>query len=85
MITISAAEVKDNIFQLLSDVNEKGQPILIVNERGKNAVMIGVDDWRTIEESLFLMSIPGMTESIIKGGNIPLAECLSEKQIKELD
>ena len=49
--------------------------------RGKNAVLIGEDDWKAIEETLYLMSIPGMTESIIDGGNTDISECLDESEV----
>lgn len=73
---------EDNIYQLISDVNANCQPITITNNKGRNAVLIGEEDWRTIEETLFLMSIPNMTESIINGGNTPLEECLSEDEVE---
>ena len=81
MTAISATKARENIYQLISDVNANCQPITITNNKGRNAVLIGEDDWRAIEETLFLMSIPGMTESIIEGGNTPLEECLSEDEV----
>lgn len=81
MTAISATRARENIYQLISDVNTNCQPITITNNKGKNAVLIGEEDWRAIEETLFLMSIPGMAESIIKGGNTPLEECLSEDEV----
>lgn len=44
--------------------------------------MIGEEDWKAIEETLFLMSIPNMAESIIKGGNTSLEECLPEDEVE---
>lgn len=81
MIAISATKARDNIYQLISDVNANCQPITITNNKGRNAVLIGEDDWRAIEETLFLMSIPEMAQSIIDGGNTPLEECLSEDEV----
>jgi len=81
MTAISATKARDNIYQLISDVNTNCQPVTITNNKGRNAVLIGEDDWRAIEETLFLMSIPGMTESIIEGGNTSLEECLSEDEV----
>ena len=78
MTAISATKARDNIYQLISDVNANCQPITITNNKGRNAVLIGEDDWRAIEETLYLMSIPGMAQSIIEGGNTPLEDCLSE-------
>ena len=81
MTAISATKARDNIYQLISDVNANCQPITITNNKGRNAVLIGEDDWKAIEETLFLMSIPGMTQSIINGGNTPLEDCLSEDEV----
>uniref|UniRef100_UPI004055AE63 type II toxin-antitoxin system Phd/YefM family antitoxin n=1 Tax=Acetatifactor sp. TaxID=1872090 RepID=UPI004055AE63 len=81
MTAISATKARDNIYQLISDVNANCQPITITNNKGRNAVLIGEDDWRAIEETLFLMSIPGMAQSIIEGGNTPLEDCLSEDEV----
>ena len=81
MTAISATKARDNIYQLISDVNANCQPVTITNNKGRNAVLIGEDDWRAIEETLFLMSIPGMSESIIEGGNTSLEECLSEEEV----
>ena len=82
MTAISATKARENIYQLISDVNANCQPITITNNKGSNAVLIGEEDWRAIEETLFLMSIPGMAESIIKGGSTPLEECLSEDEVE---
>ena len=50
--------------------------------KGKNAVLIGEADWRAIEETLYLMSVPGMAESIIAGGKTPIEECVSEEEVE---
>lgn len=81
MSAISVTKARDNIYQLISDVNANCQPITITNNKGRNAVLIGEEDWRAIEETLFLMSVPGMAESIIEGGNTPLEECLTEDEV----
>ena len=72
MIAISATKARDNIYQIISDVNANCEPITITNNKGKNAVLIGEADWRAIEETLYLMSVPGMAESIIAGGKPPI-------------
>ena len=78
MKVISATHARANIYQLISDVNASSQPIIITNSKGQNAVLIGEDDWRAIKETLSLTSVSGMTESVIRGCNTPLEECLSE-------
>ena len=62
-INITKARVKLN--QIVSEVNEYSQPITIINNRGKNAVLIGEEDWKAIQETLYLNSIPGMSQSIL--------------------
>ena len=66
---ITATKTRENIYQLIQDVNANCTPVTITNSRGKNAVLIGEEDWKSIEETLYLMSIPGMAESIMEGGN----------------
>ena len=75
MTAISVTRARENIYQILSEVNDSSQPITITNNRGKNGVLISEDDWNAIQETLYLNSIPGMAESIIKAGKEPLEEC----------
>lgn len=62
-INITKARAKFN--QIVSEVNEYSQPITITNNRGKNAVLIGEEDWKAIQETLYLNSIPGLSQSIL--------------------
>ena len=64
MNTINITKAKANLFQLVSDVNVGFNPIRIVNNKGKNAVLISEDEWKNIEETLFLSSIPGYVENL---------------------
>jgi len=82
MTSITATKARENIYQLIQDVNTSCTPVTITNSRGKNAVLIGEDDWNAIEETLYLMSVPGMTESIIEGGNTDISECLDESEVE---
>jgi prevent-host-death family protein len=82
MTAINVTKARDNIYQLLSDVNTNSQPITITNNRGKNGVLISEDDWNAIQETLYLNSIPGVAESIIEGGKSPVEDCLSENEVK---
>lgn len=66
MKTINITTAKANLDKLISDVNIGFNPITIVNNKGKNAVLISEDDWKNIEETLFLASIPGYVENINK-------------------
>lgn len=64
MSTINITNARANLYQLVSDVNVGFNPITIVNNKGKNAVLISEDEWKNIEETLFLSSIPGYVENI---------------------
>ncbi|MDE6419210.1 MAG: type II toxin-antitoxin system Phd/YefM family antitoxin [Lachnospiraceae bacterium] len=75
MTAISVTKARENIYQILSEVNSSSQPITITNNRGKNAVLISEDDWNAIQETLYLNSIPGMAESIKEAEKEPLEEC----------
>ena len=63
MTAVSATSARANLYRLIDQVNDESEPLTITGQRG-NAVLVGEDDWRAIQESLFLASIPGMTESI---------------------
>jgi prevent-host-death family protein len=76
--TIKATEARAKLFQLLDQAAESHEPILITGKRA-NAVLISEADWRAIQETLYLLSIPGMRESIRKGLRTPIGKC-SEKQ-----
>lgn len=82
MTAISVTKARENIYQLLADVNVNNQPVTITNTRGKNGVLIGESDWNAIQETLYLNSVPGLAESIVAGGNVPLEECLSEDEVE---
>jgi prevent-host-death family protein len=71
MKTISITEARNNIYRLIDIALEEGEPIQITGKRG-NAVLISEEDWKAIKETLYLVSIPGMRESIIKGLKEPL-------------
>lgn len=64
MSTINITNARQNLFQLVTDVNIGFNPITIVNNKGKNAVLISEDEWKNIEETLYLSSIPGMVDNI---------------------
>lgn len=64
MSTINITNARQNLFQLVADVNVGFNPITIVNNKGKNAVLISEDEWKNIEETLLLTSIPGLVDNI---------------------
>ena len=73
MKTLTATQARKDIYRLLDEASETHKPIQITGKRS-NAVLISEEDWRAIQETLFLTSIPGMQESIVEGINTPLEE-----------
>lgn len=64
MNSINITNARQNLFQLVSNVNVGYNPITIVNSKGDNAVLISENEWKNIEETLYLESIPGFSKSI---------------------
>ena len=64
MSTINITNARQNLFQLVADVNVGFNPITIVNNKGKNAVLISEEEWKNIEETLYLSSIPELVNDI---------------------
>ncbi|MBU1535725.1 type II toxin-antitoxin system Phd/YefM family antitoxin [Myxococcota bacterium] len=79
MSTITATEARSRLYSLIDEAESTHEPIIITGKRG-NAVLVSESDWNSIKETLYLLSVPGMRESIIEGMKEPL-EGLS----KELD
>ena len=64
MSTINITNARQNLFQLVADVNVGFNPITIVNNKGKNAVLISEEEWKNIEETLYLSGISGFVDDV---------------------
>jgi PHD/YefM family antitoxin component YafN of YafNO toxin-antitoxin module len=71
METKTASNARKNLYRLLDETAEAHTPLLITGPRS-NAVLIGEEDWNAIQETLHLLSIPGMRESIQEGLTAPV-------------
>jgi len=71
---IKATEARAQLYRLLDRVAESHEPILITGKRS-NAVLVSEDDWRSLQETLHLLSVPGMRESILEGLTTPVEKC----------
>ncbi len=71
MKSISVTEARKQIYKLMDETNQTNEPLQIIGKRS-NAVLISETDWNSIQETLHLLSIPGMRESIIEGLNTPV-------------
>ncbi len=74
MQTVTATTARSMIYKLLDDASDSHEPIQITGKRS-NAVLVAEDDWRAIQESLYLVSIPGMRESIRAGLATRVSAC----------
>ena len=70
-------EIGEALYKLVDEVKETHMPVQIVGKRS-SAVLVSEEDWRAIEETLYLQSIPGMRESIKKGLKTPVEKCDEE-------
>ena len=77
MTTLTATEARKDRYSLVDDVTESHTPVQIVGKRN-SAVLISEEDWRAIQETLYLTAIPGMREPITEGIKTPVEECDKE-------
>lgn len=77
MTILNVTEARSKLYSLIDEAARTHQPIVITGKRG-NAVLISEEDWNAIAETLRLLSIPGMRESIKEGMNQEPTECSKE-------
>jgi len=71
--TTNATKARQNLFRLIDQVNDSHEPVLITGKKG-SAVLVSESDWKAIEETLYLNSIPGMAASIREGMETPASD-----------
>ena len=74
MSTLSASQARANLYRVIDEAAESHEPVLITGKRN-NAILMSEEDWKAIQETIYLNSIPGMSESIVEGMNTPIDEC----------
>jgi len=77
MTTLTATLARTKLYTLLDEVAQSHEPIQITGKRS-NGILMSEDDWRAIQETLYLSAIPGMKASIIKGIKTPVTKCSRE-------
>lgn len=77
MTTLTATEARSKLYALMDETAESHQPITITGKRG-NAVLLSEEDWNAINETLYLLSVPGMRDSIKEGLDTDLDDCDQE-------
>ena len=74
MKTLTVTKARAELYRLLEETSSSHEPIQITGKKSK-AVLISEEDWRAIQETLYLLSKPGMRESILQGLKTPISEC----------
>ena len=77
MTVLNATEARANLYSLIDETANTHQPIVITGKR-TNAVLVSEEDWNAISETIYLLSVPEMRESIKEGFNENVAECSRE-------
>ena len=77
MTTLTASEARANLYRLMDEIAESHQPITISGKRN-HAVLVSAEDWNAIQETLYLLAVPGMRESIKEGLAEPVDNCATE-------
>ena len=77
MSTLTASEARANLYRLIDEAAESHVPIRITGKRN-SAVLVSEKDWASVQETMYLLSIPGMRESIRQGMDSPIGDCAEE-------
>ena len=77
MTTLNATDARSKLYRLIDETTQSHKPILITGKRG-NAVLMAEQDWNAINETLYLVSIPGMRDSIRQGLETSLNDCKTD-------
>lgn len=77
MKTITATSARNDLYRVIETAVTDHEPVQITGKRG-NAVLVAETDWRAIQETLYLLGIPGMRDSIVEGMQEPIEQCSRE-------
>lgn len=77
MTAFTASEARANLYRLIDQVAESHEPVVISGKRA-NAILLSAEDWSAIQETLHLLAVPGMRESVKTGMAEPVESCSSE-------
>lgn len=77
MQTLTASQARSNLYRIIDEAATNHEPVVITGKRN-NAVLISTEDWASIQETMYLLSVPGMRESIMEGLQTPVGDCTKE-------
>lgn len=81
MTSVTATAARNDIYNLIARVNEDCKPIAITTTKGRGAVLVGEDDWAAIEETLYLMGVPGMAKSLLAARDESIDDCVGADEL----
>lgn len=77
MQTLTASQARSNLYRIIDETASSHEPVVITGKRNA-AVLISAEDWASIQETMYLLSVPGMRESILEGLQCSVSECAKE-------
>lgn len=77
MTAVSLSEARKRLSDLIDDVARSHEPLHIVG-KNRSGVLLSEEDWRSIRETLYLSSIPGIRQSIVEGLATPVEDCTED-------
>jgi len=80
MLNINATSFRKDMFKLLEQTIKYNEPVNVSTKDG-NAVILSEEDYNGLMETMYLSSMPDVKDSIIKGLQTPVSECVPEREI----
>ncbi|MCE5229721.1 type II toxin-antitoxin system Phd/YefM family antitoxin [bacterium] len=77
MTRVTATEARKRLYSLMDEIAASHEPIQIAGKRTA-AILVSEEDWRALQETLYLSSMPGMKKSIQRGLKAPIGKCHSD-------
>lgn len=78
---INITNARKELYHLVEEVNKNQEVITITNAKGSNAVLMSEENWKAIQESLYINSVPGYAESLLELANLPKDQFLTEDEV----
>jgi antitoxin YefM len=82
MDSITIKENNPTLASLIDQVNQSQEATLITVESNKKAVLISLEEWKSIKETLYLVSIPGVKDDLIEGKNTAWEDCIPLEEVE---
>ncbi len=84
MHIITYSSLRQNLANVLDQVNRDHTPTLIMRQKGKEAVLIAYEDYKSLEETLYLLSSPANAKHLLKSiTQLEAGKGLKKKLIEE--